>query len=424
MPSNVSHLRLPGDREHPRTADVSALDPVCEVVESGGGLIELVRAAASGLQASVVLIDRTRTVLAVAARSPAEEASLMKQGADVQAVELRVGDEVVGHLRLRPREAPPAPALVRAVAALVALEVERVRGPDRASREATGAFVRALLGRELTGREEIVAAAGELSIDLSSGGMVVVVRAHHVGQAEDDWRDRLSAVADRSARATAPGSAVVLQPGDERPEAQVVVLVPHTDEEELGLRVAEAVVRELDSNLAGLRISAGISRRTADPADLHRAGNEALLAANVADGDPERRILVFEATGAYRLLLSAMSDDPAELRQFFAETLEPVIGYDDQYETDLVQTLETYLEADGNVAGTAQRLFTHRHTVRYRLDRVRELSGHDVTSSDGREKLSLGLKAMRVLGIPSPRGPASERGAEAGRVPRGAKDRG
>ena len=46
-----------------------------------------------------------------------------------------------------------------------------------------------------------------------------------------------------------------------------------------------------------------------------------------------------------------------------------------------------------------EALFTHRHTVRYRLERVRELAGLDVGSSDGRERLSLGLKAMRVLGI-------------------------
>jgi DNA-binding PucR family transcriptional regulator len=112
-----------------------------------------------------------------------------------------------------------------------------------------------------------------------------------------------------------------------------------------------------------------------------------------------------------------MSENPAELQRFYAETVETLVAYDEQYETDLVSTVEAFLEADGNVAGTAQRLFTHRHTVRYRLERVRELSGLDVGSSDGREKLSLGLKAMRVLGIASARGPASEAGTGAGRVP-------
>src|SRR5690606_13788628 len=100
------------------------------------------------------------------------------------------------------------------------------------------------------------------------------------------------------------------------------------------------------------------------------------------------------------------------------ETVEPLVAYDDQYDTDLVKTLETFLDADGNVAGTAQRLFTHRHTIRYRLERVRDLSGLDVSSTDGREKLSLGLKAMRVLGIAQRGGPASEPGSGGGRVPR------
>ena len=104
-----------------------------------------------------------------------------------------------------------------------------------------------------------------------------------------------------------------------------------------------------------------------------------------------------------------MSEDPGELQRFYAETVEPLVAYDEQYETDLVQTLETFLDCDGNVAGTAQRLFTHRHTIRYRLERVRELSGLDVGSTDGREKLGLGLKAMRVLGIATRGGPARER---------------
>jgi DNA-binding PucR family transcriptional regulator len=129
------------------------------------------------------------------------------------------------------------------------------------------------------------------------------------------------------------------------------------------------------------------------------------LAANVAEGDQEHRVLAFEETGAYRLLLSAMSENPAELQRFYAETVEPLVVYDEQYSTDLVATVAAFLEADGNVAGTAQRLFTHRHTIRYRLERVRELCGLDVGSSDGREKLSLGLKAMRVLGVAA--GPAA-----------------
>jgi DNA-binding PucR family transcriptional regulator len=189
--------------------------------------------------------------------------------------------------------------------------------------------------------------------------------------------------------------------------AEVVVLVPGA-EEDIAARTAEAMLRELGEALPGHTFAVGRSRVNADPLLLDRAGNEALLAANVAEGDADNPILAFEETGAYRLLLPAMSEDPAELQRFYAETVEPLVVYDEQYATDLVQTVEAFLEADGNVAGTAAKLFTHRHTIRYRLERVRELSGLDVSSTDGREKLSLGLKAMRVLGIAAPAGPASE----------------
>ena len=66
-----------------------------------------------------------------------------------------------------------------------------------------------------------------------------------------------------------------------------------------------------------------------------------------------------------------MSEDPGELERFYAETVEPLAAYDEQYETELVATVEAYLDNDGNVAATAKQLFTHRHTVRYRLERVK-----------------------------------------------------
>ena len=180
--------------------------------------------------------------------------------------------------------------------------------------------------------------------------------------------------------------------------------------------------RELEAGLVSYHVAVALSRPATDPADIHRAGAEALLAANVAEAQG-KQFLAFEETGAYRLLLPAMSEDPGELQRFHDETVAPLVAYDEQYDTDLLLTLESFLEADGNVAKTAAKLFTHRHTIRYRLERVKELSGLDVSSTDGRERLGLGLKAMRVLGIAPPRGPSAEPGTEAGRVPFDEPDR-
>jgi len=393
--------------------DLGALAAMTDAVEGGAGLPEILRAAARALDASLVLIDRSAAVLAVAARSPADERSLMRNAEGVTTIELKVADVSVGRLRMRTREPPPDSSLLRLVSTLIASEVERVRAPERASEEAATSFQRAVLDRRIDDRADLLARGKELGTDLASGGSVVVVRAHPRNATEDDWRRRLLALAARGARSIAPGS--IAAPAADDP-GEVAVLVPDGDGE-AGRRASSAILRELESGLPGFAFTLGRSRQAADPLDLQRARNEALLAANVVGGDPERMELAFEQTGTYQLLLPHMND-PAELKRFYEETVRPLVAYDEQYETDLLGTLSTFLECDANVNATAARLITHRHTIRYRFERVRELTTLDVSSTDGREKLSLGLKAMRVLGIAPPRGPASEPGAEGGRVPR------
>jgi DNA-binding PucR family transcriptional regulator len=389
----------------------AALDALSAAVESGAGLPAVARAAARVLDASVALVDRSSAVLAVAAASPSEEAKLLEAGAGVSVAELRVADAVVGELRYRPRAGSGDAALARVVTALLGLELERSRSPDWANEEAAAELVRALLRREVTDRGDIVARATELGADVGTGAGVLIGRALPQAAQPGDWRARVLTVAARALRSVSPGTLAALGEGD---APEVVAVVPASEEAALA-RATSSLARELDAALAGFAVTVARSRWTADPVDLYRAGKEAELAANVAVAEGIG-LLAFEDTGSYRLLLPAMSEDPGELERFYAETIAPLAAYDDQYETELLATVEAYLENDGNVTPTAQKLFTHRHTVRYRLDRVKELSGHDITSTEGREKLGLGLKAMRVLGIAAPRGPAAEPGTEAGRV--------
>jgi sugar diacid utilization regulator len=393
------------------------LEALSEAVESGTGLPAVARAAARVLDASVALIDRSSAVLAVAGASSDQEQKLLSGGEGVTAVELRVADTAVGELRYRAKTAPD-PVIARMVTTLLALELERSRSPEWESEEAAGAFVRAVLRREVTDRRDIVAQASELGADLDRGAGVVVLRAAPRAAQTGEWRERVLVLTQRALRALAPGSLAAGDGGEAA--AEIAAIVPAEDDERLA-RAAAGLARELDDSLQGFHITIGRSRRSADPVDLYRAGSEAQLAVNVGEAEG-RPLLAFEDTGAYRLLLPAMSEDPAELERFYAETIRPLVEYDDQYETELVATVEAYLDNDGNVAATAKQLFTHRHTIRYRLERVRDLCGHDVSGTEGREKLGLGLKAMRVLGIASPRGPAMEPGAKGGKVVRATEE--
>jgi sugar diacid utilization regulator len=406
---------MPAAPERRKAPAKDGLDALAEAVESGAGLPAVARAAARVLDASVALIDRSSAVLAVADASSQQEKRLLAGAEGVVSVELKVAEAAVGELRYEPDRGADLPTpLARMVATLLALELERSRSPEWASEEAASGFVRAVLGREVTDRGDIIARGAELGADLDGGAGVLIARAAPRAAQSGEWRARVLMVALRALRSSAPGSTAALGEGE---AAEVAALVPAIDDEGLR-RAGEALRKELAAGLPGFSITIGRSRRAADPVDLYRAGNEARLAVNVGEAEGAR-LLAFEDTGAYRLLLGAMSEDPDELRRFYAETVEALALYDEQYETELVATIEAYLENDGNVAATAKQLFTHRHTIRYRLERAKELCGHDVSSTEGREKLGLGLKAMRVLGIAAPRGPALEPGAEGGQVPRG-----
>ncbi len=92
-----------------------------------------------------------------------------------------------------------------------------------------------------------------------------------------------------------------------------------------------------------------------------------------------------------------LTGDLDAARRIRADTIAPLEDYDSRYRTSLLETLETWLACDASVSVTAARLYAHRHTIRYRLDRVHELTGLDPAATTDREQLVLGLRARRVL---------------------------
>ena len=388
-------------------SDPDRLDALVEAIEAGSGLPSVARAASAMLESSIALIDRSGAVLAIAAGSSAEERRLLSIGAEVAVSELRVAGSIVGELRSRPSGVAPQPAVERLVTVLLALELERSRAPEWAADDVASGFVDAVLAREVTDRGDISARAAEAGADLGGGASVVIARVSPRSPQTGDWRARVLALTLRGLRGVSR-TAMATHRDTDGEGAEVAAIVPAAGPE-VPERAAAALKRELESGLPGFAISIGLGQRVVDPVDLHRSGSEALLAVNVGEATGVH-VLAYEDSGAYRLLLPASSEDAVELKRFYAETIAPLVEYDEQYSTELLGTVEAYLESDGAMVATAERLFTHRHTVRYRLDRVRELTGHSLGSSEGRERLSLGLKAMRVLGIAAPRAPVREPG--------------
>jgi DNA-binding PucR family transcriptional regulator len=142
-----------------------------------------------------------------------------------------------------------------------------------------------------------------------------------------------------------------------------------------------------------------------DPAEAGRALEEAELMLDVVTRDPRlaERFAEGIPTGVYRLLFRALASNPAEVVRFYEDTVAPLVEHDRDYRTDLLNTLEAYLDCDCNMRATAEAVYAHRHTVAHRLDRIRELTGLDPSSGEDRERLGLGIKAYRLIEPTLPR---------------------
>ncbi len=256
---------------------------------------------------------------------------------------------------------------VAAVAALTEVAVAEAR--DETEQNLRGSFLEELLTREDLDAADILRRAARLGCDLTHGA---------VGLCADPGE-------------RAPGRLLAAISG-ERPGAlaqtvggRVYALLPGTIEE----------ARQV-ANRLGRQALVGLSSHYSDSADIRRALEEAelVLGVTVAGGGPPGDEI---GGGTYRLLFRVLASHPEEVKSFYEDTVAPLVRYDDQYSTDLVGTLESYLGQNCNMNATAQAIHAHRHTVSYRLERVKDLSGLDPFTSEDRERLGLGLKAYRII---------------------------
>jgi PucR C-terminal helix-turn-helix domain/GGDEF-like domain len=181
------------------------------------------------------------------------------------------------------------------------------------------------------------------------------------------------------------GDALVASVGGGR----VVVLVALTDG-----AGSEREAGTLAERLRGAGWLVGVSAPRRQPALLHEAVREAMLLAELSSM-PEGVLAGQEET--YRLLIGVLLRDPTELELLRTSTISPLLAYDAEHGTELLVTLGTFLARHGSTTETAEAMQLHRHTVGYRLSRVQEVSGLSPYESDGRERLSLGLKAAQIL---------------------------
>jgi PucR family transcriptional regulator, purine catabolism regulatory protein len=186
----------------------------------------------------------------------------------------------------------------------------------------------------------------------------------------------------------------------------VCALVPGLAEDEL-FALAERVVERIAGRLgAGTRMGVG---RPVPGGDGRRSFHEARCAleavslgavagngAGSPDADGARaQVATYKDLGSFQLLLS-LQDDEA-LRLFCDSILGPIEASEGHYGGELMRSLEAFIEENGQWERAARRLYCHRHTLRYRIRRVEELTGRNLNSARDRIEFWLALRGRELV---------------------------
>ena len=168
-----------------------------------------------------------------------------------------------------------------------------------------------------------------------------------------------------------------------------------------GVPEPSSLYRAVAADVTSDQGSIGIGSAAVTPSELPRSFAEAQRALQVQRESMSpyggRR---FEDLGLYRILDRA-SDRP-EVHDFVMEWLGPLLSYDRKKNADLVTTLTHYLDCGGNYDDAAESLSIHRSTLRYRLGRIRDISGRDLQDVEDRLNLHLATRIVRITGVPLP----------------------
>ncbi|MBP2210813.1 sugar diacid utilization regulator [Rhodococcus ruber] len=272
---------------------------------------------------------------------------------------------------------------VRVLAALVGMDLARHRAALEAEIRLTDHLVRSLLDGSKDELRRLWHRALLVGLDLGVPRAVVAVGGDRpVDRALLDTLSRRvrSRVPDAQLT-TFEGDAFVLWPL--RGDAESSALATHL----------ATIVQECRPHALG----AGIGPVCRRAEDYPAAVREARFALRVGvHGLRERTVVTVESLGMYRLFAHVGGVDA--LAAAAEETLAPVLRADSRDGSDLLHTLQTYLEKDRRAAETARALHVHVNTLRYRIERVGKLLRVDLDDPDARFFLLLALRLSTVVG--------------------------
>jgi sugar diacid utilization regulator/GAF domain-containing protein len=319
-----------------------------------------------------------------------------------QLAPIRVGRETVAHLVLEPREVGPLDlALLETACTGLALEFAKVLARVEVEHRLRGDAVMDLLSGSYTSEEAMIARAAHLGHDVREPHVVMVVDIddfHLVTEREGEtaavrMKRRFFDLVHAEVVARAPGSLLSAQS-----DSVIVLLVVRPGARLTPEALAANLQQLVASALPGVTISVGIGDRASRPDEYAPAFRVARESLDLMHRLGRHAVIIGAGQlGAYRLLLRTSAPD--ELREYARRTLGPLLDPERRGSGELLGTLRAYLDSGGSQRATARACSVHVNTVVYRLGRMADILGRDLSDPATVFDLTLALRIVDVAGV-------------------------
>lgn len=179
----------------------------------------------------------------------------------------------------------------------------------------------------------------------------------------------------------------------------IVVLVPVNNKNGDEIKkLAEQIKNSVTKNIPGITVSIGIGNCYDKLTEMKKSLSEAERALQAAKWmHANNKVFYYKDLGIYRLLFKV--GDNQELESFCQETIGALLDFDRLHHAELLSTLEAFLTENGNLVKAAQKMFIHRNTLKYRLQKIEELTFISLGDSNHRLNLQIGLVVSKFLNL-------------------------
>jgi len=297
-------------------------------------------------------------------------------------------------------------AAVEQASIVIALEFLKQESAQAVEQRLAGDFLDDVISGRCANDPAVFQRAARLNVDLRRQHRIMVLDVDQFAEviASHHWTDmdalaikrRFFRTVTEMVRNDAPGTLVGMQ------SDSVLLMMPVNSTS--GVREVIAFGKKIQGSLQvalpDLSFSIGIGRTADDHTKLPRSFQEAQLALCTAALSQNRQCIVaYEELGIMPLLLQ--SQNQAELMAFMQRYLGALLAYDAGKDTSLVPTLQAYLSNNGHMQRTADDCHIHVNTLKYRMQRIEEITGLHLDDGEVRFNLQLALSihsAMSILG--------------------------